>query len=70
MPTWNSSKTTDTVSHRTLKEKLLVVRLDNQRVRWSENCLSGWAQRVVISGISADYTKLGMADTLGSCAAI
>lgn len=70
LPIWASSKTTDTVSHRMLKDKLLMLRLNKQRVGWSENCLSGWAQRVVITGNSAGYIKLGVADTLGSCAAI
>ena len=44
------SKASDAVAHKTLIEKLMVYGLDGQTVRWTENCLKGWAQRVVISG--------------------
>ncbi|KAK4816784.1 hypothetical protein QYF61_022896 [Mycteria americana] len=53
------SKAFDTVSQRILIDKLLMHRLDKQTVRWSENWLNGWAQRVAISEKFADDTKLG-----------
>ncbi|KAK4810736.1 hypothetical protein QYF61_007710 [Mycteria americana] len=43
-------KAFDPVSHKILIEKLLMFGLDEQTVRWIENWLNGWAQRVVVSG--------------------
>ena len=45
------SKAFNTVSNKILIEKLLMYRLDEQKVRWTENWLNRWTQRVVISGI-------------------
>ncbi|KAK4808476.1 hypothetical protein QYF61_005793 [Mycteria americana] len=56
-----------------LTEELLMYGLDEQTVRWIENWLNGWVQRVVISSMNkfADDTKLGgAADTPECCAAI
>ncbi|KAK4822924.1 hypothetical protein QYF61_023424 [Mycteria americana] len=41
------SKTFDTISHKIVIEKLMKCGLDEQIVRWIENWLDGWAQRVV-----------------------
>jgi len=41
----NFSKPFDTVSQKILTEKLLMYRLDEQRVRWNENWLNGQPQR-------------------------
>lgn len=46
-------KTFDTVSLKTLKEKLMMLMkygLDEQILRWIENWLDYWVQRTVISG--------------------
>lgn len=40
------SKAFDTVSHKTLTEKVMQRRLDGQPVRWTEKRLTSWAQRV------------------------
>lgn len=45
----------DTASHKILIEKLLLYRLDEQRVRWLENSLNGQAQRVMISGTKISW---------------
>lgn len=39
----------DTILHQIFLEKLLMYRLDEQRLRWTENWLGGWMQRVVVS---------------------
>ena len=41
-------KAFDIVSHKILKAKLLIYRLDEQIVRWTGNWTNGQAQRVVI----------------------
>ncbi|GAB0210319.1 mitochondrial enolase superfamily member 1 [Grus japonensis] len=38
-----------------LRDKLLMYGLDEQTVRWIENWLNGWAQRVVISGMKSSW---------------
>lgn len=43
-------KAFDTVFHRILLEKLLMYGVDEQVLRWVENCLNGWIQSVVVSG--------------------
>lgn len=44
------SKAFDTVSCKILTEKLCMYGLDKKMVRWIEDWLNSWAQRVVISG--------------------
>ncbi|KAK4811069.1 hypothetical protein QYF61_016355, partial [Mycteria americana] len=48
-------KAFDTVSHKILIDKLMKYGLDEQTVRWFENWLNGWAQRVVISGTKSSW---------------
>ncbi|KAK4817102.1 hypothetical protein QYF61_027965 [Mycteria americana] len=65
-------KAFDTASCKILTKKLLKYGLDEQTVRWIENWLNGYAQRMVCT-ISkfADNTKLGgEAGTPEGCAAI
>ncbi|GAB0206675.1 mitochondrial enolase superfamily member 1 [Grus japonensis] len=50
-------KAFDPVSHKILIEKLLMYGLDEQTVRWTENWLNGWAQRVVISSSAKSSWK-------------
>ena len=50
------TKTFNSVSHKTLKEKLMKYGLDEQAARWIENWLNGQAQRVVISGTKASQS--------------
>ncbi|KAK4806776.1 hypothetical protein QYF61_005572 [Mycteria americana] len=49
-------KAFDTVSHKILLEK--PYGLDEQTVRWIENWLNGWAQRVVISGTKCSWRQV------------
>lgn len=50
------SKAFDTVSHKIPIDKLLKwPLLDGQTARWFENCLNGWAQRVVVSGTKSSW---------------
>ncbi|KAK4831463.1 LOW QUALITY PROTEIN: hypothetical protein QYF61_017711, partial [Mycteria americana] len=53
------SKAFDTVSHKVFIEKLLMYGLHEQsarcRVRWTENWLNGWAQRVVMSSTKSSW---------------
>lgn len=44
-------KAFDTVSRKTVKEKLVKYEMDEQMVRWTENWLNG--QRVVISDMTS-----------------
>lgn len=44
-------KAFDTVSHKIFADQLLTYGLDGESVRWTENWLSGKAQRVEISSI-------------------
>ena len=44
------SKAFSTVSHMILLKKLMKYGLDEQTMRWTENCLNGWVQVVVITG--------------------
>lgn len=45
----------DTVCPKTCLEKLINYCLDEQRVKWIENCLNGQAQRVSISGTKSSW---------------
>ncbi|GAB0178721.1 hypothetical protein GRJ2_000337400 [Grus japonensis] len=49
------SKAFDTVSNMILIEKLLQYGLDEQTMRWTENCLNGQAHTVVISGTKSRW---------------
>jgi len=51
----NFSKDFDTVSHKILVKKLLIYGLHEQTVRWIENWLNGWAQRIVISSMKSSW---------------
>lgn len=46
----NFSKAFNTAPCKNLMEKLLKYGLDEQAVRWTENCLNGRTQRIVFSG--------------------
>jgi len=46
------SKTFNTASHNILIGKLRKHEIDEWTVKWTENCLTGEAQKVVISSIS------------------
>lgn len=48
------SRAFSAVSHRILIDKLMKYGLDGQTVRWIINWLNGWAQRVVISGVTLE----------------
>ncbi|KAK4826088.1 hypothetical protein QYF61_005047 [Mycteria americana] len=48
-------KAFNTVCHKILIEKLMKYGLDEQTVRWIENWLNGWTQRVVISGTESSW---------------
>ncbi|KAK4825807.1 hypothetical protein QYF61_002412 [Mycteria americana] len=52
---WDFSKAFATVSHKILIEKLLMHKLDEQTVRWTENWLNDPAQRAVISGAKSSW---------------
>jgi len=52
------SKAFDTVSHNILLGKLRKCGLDEWSVRWTENCLNGRTQRVVISGTESSGTPV------------
>ncbi|KAK4827846.1 LOW QUALITY PROTEIN: hypothetical protein QYF61_021983 [Mycteria americana] len=47
------SKAFDTVSHSILLEKLAAHGLDGCMLCWLENCLDGWVQRVLVSGVKS-----------------
>jgi len=49
------TKGTDTVFYKILIDKLLMYRLDTQTGRWTENCLNGQAQRVVIGDMKSGW---------------
>ncbi|GAB0179152.1 mitochondrial enolase superfamily member 1 [Grus japonensis] len=49
------SKAFDTVSHKILIEKVLLYGMNEQTVRWIENWLNGWIQRIVISGTKSSW---------------
>ena len=51
-------KAFDTLSCEILTEKLMKYGLDEQRVKWTENWLNGWAQRMVISGMKSSWRPI------------
>jgi len=51
----NFSKAFDTVSHNILLGKLRKCGLDEWSVKWTENCLNGRTQRVVMSGPESSW---------------
>lgn len=48
-------KAFDPVCNKILRKELSMHELDEQAVRWIENCLNSWAQRFVISGTRSNY---------------
>jgi len=48
-------KAFDTVSHKTLVEERKNCGLDEQTVRWIQNWLSGWGQRVITGGVKSSW---------------
>ncbi|KAM9591200.1 putative nicotine oxidoreductase isoform 2-T3 [Morphnus guianensis] len=50
-------KAFDPVSHKILIEKLLMYGLDEQTVRWTENWLNGWPQKMAISSSAKSSWK-------------
>ncbi|GAB0186468.1 cyclin-dependent kinase 19 [Grus japonensis] len=52
------SKVFDTVSHNILIDKLTKYRLDKWKVRWIENWLNSWAQRIVISRAKSSWRQV------------
>ncbi|GAB0181645.1 mitochondrial enolase superfamily member 1 [Grus japonensis] len=49
------SKAFDTVSHSILLEKLAAHGLNGQTLCWVKNWLDGWAQRVVVNGVTSSW---------------
>ncbi|GAB0175624.1 mitochondrial enolase superfamily member 1 [Grus japonensis] len=49
------SKTFDTISHSILLEKLAAHGLDGRALRWVKNWQGGWAQRVVVNGVTSSW---------------
>jgi len=52
------SNTYDTVPHKTLIDKLMKCRLDEQTEMRIENCLSSWSQRVVLRGTKSTWSPV------------
>ncbi|KAJ7413827.1 hypothetical protein BTVI_42328 [Pitangus sulphuratus] len=49
------SKDFDTVTHRTLLDKLSSRQLDNHIRQWVHSWLSGWAQRLTMNGVTSEH---------------
>ncbi|GAB0209269.1 hypothetical protein GRJ2_003392600 [Grus japonensis] len=49
------SKAFDTISHSILLEKLAAHGMDGHTLRWVNNWLDGWAQRVVVNGVKTSW---------------
>ncbi|GAB0175572.1 mitochondrial enolase superfamily member 1 [Grus japonensis] len=49
------SKAFDTISHSILLEKLAAHSLDGHTLCWVKNWLDGWAQRVVVDGVTSSW---------------
>ncbi|GAB0206013.1 mitochondrial enolase superfamily member 1 [Grus japonensis] len=49
------SKAFDTISHNILLEKLATHGLDRCMLHWVKNWLAGWAQRVVVNGVTSSW---------------
>lgn len=52
------SKAFDVVSCNILTDKLAKYRLDKRKIRWIENWLNSWAQRIVISGAKPSWRQV------------
>ena len=51
------SKAFDNVPHSILVEKLDAHGLDGRTLHWVKDCLDGWAQRVVVSGVKSSWAR-------------
>lgn len=60
------SKSSDTISHRILLEKLSACGLDECTVCWVKNQLHGQAQRVVVHGVTSSWCSVTSAAPQGS----
>ena len=49
------SKAFDTVSHSILLDKISSAQLDKSIIRWVSNWLTGWAQRVIVNGVTSGW---------------
>ncbi|GAB0179481.1 mitochondrial enolase superfamily member 1 [Grus japonensis] len=49
------SKAFDTVSHSILLDKMSSIQFDKNTVQWVSNWLMGWAQRVMVNGITSGW---------------
>ncbi|RMC06941.1 hypothetical protein DUI87_16392 [Hirundo rustica rustica] len=61
------SKAFDTVSHRTLLDKLAAHGLDRSTLCWVRNWLDGRAQRVVVSGAASSWGQSPVGSLRGLC---
>jgi len=52
------SKPFDVVCHNILIDKLTKYRLNKWKVRWIENCLNSWAQRLLIHGAQSSWRQV------------
>ena len=49
------SKAFDTVSHSILLDKMSSIQLDKSIIHWVNNWLMGWAQSVIINGVTSGW---------------